>query len=280
MKKVVIPVVLSLIVSFNVTAQVKMPGASPLQTVKQEFGMGTIELNYSRPSAKGRRVFGDLVPDGKLWRTGANAATKITFSDPVEIGGKKIDTGTYVLYSIPAEENWDIILNKGLDNWGLDGYKETQDVVRFKITPIKTKTNTETFTMQFADVKPESCHLQLLWANKIINIPIVVDIKGKIKSQLEAALQTDKKPYWEAAQYYYEYEKNLAKALDNATKATAENPKAFWIFLYKAKIQKEMGDVKGALAASATSLSLSKEAGNDDYVRINEKLQKELKEEK
>lgn len=268
-----------IITSLNSFAQVKMPAPSPTQTIKQDFGLGNIEIIYSRPSAKGRTVFGDLVPNGKIWRTGANEATKIKFSDAVEIGGKKIDSGTYVLYSLPNEESWEIILNKGITNWGVDGYNENKDVIRFKIVPEKSKSNIETFTMQFEDIKAESCRLQLSWGNKIISIPIVTDIKSKIKAQIDAAMQSDKKPFWQAAQYYYEYEKNLPKALDNAGKAAAENPKAYWIFLYKARIQKDLGDIKGALATSGISLDLAKEAGNEDYVSMNKKLQKELKRE-
>jgi hypothetical protein len=255
--------------------QVQFPAPSPTQTIKQDFGLGKIEVVYSRPSAKGRKVFGDLVPYGKLWRTGANATTKISFTDAVEIGGKKLDSGTYVLYTIPAEESWEVIINKGL-NGGVESYKESEDVVRFKAMPTKAS-KTETFTMQFADVKPESCELQLMWENKAIAIPINTNVKEKIRKQIEAAMQTDKKPYWQAAQFYNEYEKNLSKALDNVTKAIETNPKAFWMFLYKARIQKEMGDTAGALATSQTSLELSKEAKNDDYVRMNEKLQKDLK---
>jgi len=262
----------------SVNAQVKMPSPSPTQTIRQDFGTGSIELVYSRPSAKGRKVFGDLVPDGKLWRTGANAATRVSFSHPVEIGGKKLDSGTYVLYTIPAEENWEVIINKGVKNSGIDGYKESEDVVRFKIEPLKTKTLVETFTMQFSDVKAESCKLQLMWENKVINIPIVTDIKEKIRTQIEAAMLTNNKPYWQAAQFYYEYEKNLPKALDNVSKAIEGNQKAYWMYLYKARIQKETGDTAGALASSAISLTLAKEANNNDYVKMNEKLQKELKE--
>ena len=261
----------------NSNAQVKMPAPSPTQTIKQDFGIGSIELTYSRPSAKGRKVFGDVVPDGKLWRTGANAATRISFSEPVEISGKKLDSGTYVLYTIPNQELWEIILNKGLKNSGVDGYKESEDVIRFKTEPSKNKSLVETFTMQFTDVKPESCNLQLMWENKIVNIPIAADFKEKVKTQIEAALLTDSKPYWQAAQFYNEYDKNLPKALENVSKAIEGNQKAFWMYLYKARIQKEMGDNAGALASSATSLTLAKEANNNDYVRMNEKLQKEIK---
>ena len=133
MKKILLSSIALTCLALLSTAQVKMPAPSPTQTVKQDFGIGTIELTYSRPSIKGRKIFGDLVPFNKLWRTGANAATKIVFSEPVEMGGKKVDTGTYVLYTIPGIDSWEVILNKGLKNWGTDGYKETEDVVRFKV---------------------------------------------------------------------------------------------------------------------------------------------------
>lgn len=277
MKKLIIASAVSAFMFIQgVSAQVKMPAPSPVQTIKQDFGVGSIELTYSRPGAKGRRVFGDLVPDGKLWRTGANAATRITFSDPVEIGGKKLDSGTYVLYTIPAEESWEVIINKGVKNWGIDGYKESEDVVRFKVVPAKVIPKVETFTMQFTDIKPDSCNLQLSWEKKSISIPITTNFKDKIRKQLDEALLTDKKPYWQAAQFFYEYDKNLSKALEYATKAAEENPKAFWIFIYKARIQKEMGDIGGALESSKISRDLAKEANNDDYVRMNDKFQKEL----
>lgn len=278
MKKIIVAaaIVSSLFIA-GVSAQVKMPAPSSTQTVKQDFGMGNIELTYSRPSAKGRKVFGNLVPSGKLWRTGANAATKIVFSDPVEIGGKKVDSGTYVLYTIPNEESWEIILNKGLKNWGIDGYKESEDVVHVTVVPVKTKTAVETFTMQFANIKPESCELQILWEKTTVTIPVTTDIKEKVRAQIDAAMKTDKKPYWQAAQFYNEYDKNSAKALENINKAIDENKKAFWMFLYKAKIQKEMGDVPGALESSKTSMELAKDAKNDDYVKMNVELQKELK---
>ena len=258
-------------------AQVKMPQPSPTQTIKQDFAMGNIELTYSRPGAKDRKIFGDLVPYNKLWRTGANGATLIKFSEPVEIKGKRVDTGTYALYTIPGMDTWEIILNKGVSNWGVDGYDEAADVIRVRVEPTKTNTKVETFTMQFAEIKPESCELHIMWEKTAVAIPITANIREKIKAQLEAALLTDKKPYWQAAQFYNEYEKNSAKALENATKATEENPKAFWIFLYKAKIQKEMGDKAGALVSAKKSLELATEAKNDDYIKMNQELIKKLK---
>ena len=277
MKKKILLFVAIVCYTLSSVAQVKMPQPSTTQTIKQEFGMGAIELTYSRPVAKGRKIYGDLVPYNKLWRTGANAATRITFTDPVEMGGKKVDTGTYVLYSIPGLDSWEIILNKGLNNWGTDGYKESEDVIHFRVEPIKAKANIETFTMQFTNVKPESCELHIMWAKTTVSIPITSNIKDRLRVQIEKAMQTDKKPYWQAAQFYNEYEHNQTKALENCTKAIEANNKAFWIYLYKAKIQKETGDKAGAKASALKSLELAKEAKNDDYVKMNEELLRKLK---
>ena len=259
------------------TAQVKMPAPSPTQTVKQEFGLGSIELTYSRPAAKGRKIFGDLVPFNKLWRTGANAATKISFTEPVEIGGKKLDTGTYVLYTIPGVDTWEVILNKGLKNWGIDGYKESEDVIRFNVAPSKNKKKVESFTMEFSDVKATTCTLDIKWEKTSVSIPIVASFLDKVRGQIDAAMKTDKKPYWQAAQFYNEYDKNLPLALENVTKAIDGNKEAFWMWLYKAKIQKEMGDNAGAMESSKKSMELATAAKNDDYVKMNKDLQKTLK---
>ena len=276
MKKITM-VLSSLLIAATMNAQVKMPAPSPGQTIKQDFALGTIEVKYNRPVAKGRKVFGDLVPFNKLWRTGANAATIIKFTDAVEIKGKRIDTGSYALYTIPGTDTWEIILNKGVTNWGVDGYKESEDVARFKVEPIKMSNKLESFTMQFAEVKAESCELQIMWEKTTVTIPINANIKDRIHSQIEAAMLTEKKPYWQAVQFYNEYEKNPTKALEYAGKAIEENPKAFWIWLYKARIEKETGDKKAAMESSKKSLELAKEAKNDDYVKMNEELQKTLK---
>lgn len=273
MKLSFIPFVIFLLLTECTTGQVRMPAPSTTQTIKQDFGISSIELTYSRPNAKGRRIFGDLVPWNKIWRTGANAATRIVFRDPVEIGGKKIDSGTYVLYTIPNQESWEIILNKGINNWGTDGYKDSLDICRFKVEPIKMKDKLETFTMQFTDVKAESCALHVMWEKTAVIIPISTNIKDKIRAQIEMAMMSDKKPYWQAAQFYYEYDQNLTKALENCNKAIEGNEKAYYMWIYKAKIQKEMGDNAGAIQSSNKSIELAKEAKNDDYIKLNKDLQ-------
>jgi hypothetical protein len=258
-------------------AQVKMPAPSPTQTIKQDFALGTIELTYSRPSAKGRTIIGDLVPYNKVWRTGANNATIIKFTDVVEIGGKKIDTGSYALYTIPGETNWEIILNKGTSNWGSTGYKESDDVIRFSVPSMKMKSTVETFTMQFADIKPESCELQLMWEKTAVAVPIKAVIKDRIRAGIEKAMTTDKKPYFAAAQFYREYDMNNKKALEAIKGAVADNPKAYYMWIYKAKIEKDLGDKAAAKASSEKSLELAKAEKNDDYVKMNEDFLKKLK---
>jgi hypothetical protein len=277
MKKICLTVLALAGLIMQSTAQVKMPAPSPTQTIKQDFGIGLIELTYSRPSIKGRKIYGDLVPYNKLWRTGANAATRLVFSEPVEIGGKKLDSGTYVFYTIPGMDSWDVILNKGLENWGTDGYKETQDVVHFKIEPMRMKNKLETFTMEFSDITAETCSLNIKWERTSVSIPLVANFKDKVRMQIEAAMKTDKKPYWQAAQFYNEYEKNLPLALDNVSKAIDENKEAFWMWIYKAKIQKDMGDMAGAMVSSKRSMELAAAAKNDDYVKMNKELQNTLK---
>ena len=172
MKKLVLSNLLAF-AFITVFAQVKMPAPSPTQIIKQDFGVGNIEVKYSRPSAKGRKVFGELVPYNKLWRTGANSATVIRFSEPVEINGKKIDTGSYALYSIPNVDYWDVILNKGISNSGVNGYMEADDVARCSLTCSGTKISTSAsgrtamrlaISEKYRDTPPKACMLNAWWS--------------------------------------------------------------------------------------------------------------------
>lgn len=254
-------------------SQIKMPAPSPTQKLIQEFSTGSIELTYSRPGIKGRSYLkenSDLAPLGKLWRTGANAATHIKFTDRVMMGGKLLDTGSYVLYTVPGKEYWEIVINKGLANWGTDGYSESADVNRFKVRAEKSGNETETFTMQFGNIKPESCDLDIMWGNTMVRIPMSVNAKDKIRAQVEKALGAESPNagvYSSAATFYYEWDKDLNKALTNVNKAIQANPKAFWLFLQQAKIQRDMGDKIAAKVSAEKTITLATEAKNDDYVK-------------
>jgi Protein of unknown function (DUF2911)/Tetratricopeptide repeat len=258
-------------------AQLKTPAPSTTQTIKQDFGLGNIELNYSRPGAKGRKIFGDLVPFGKVWRTGANGATTISFSDEVTIGAKKIPAGKYGLLSIPDKDNWTLIISKQLDVTSPAAYKAESDVVRVSVKPMAVKDRVETFTMQFADIKATSCELQIMWENTAVSLPVTTDVESKVMAQIDNLMNKDNRPYFNAAMYYLDNGKDLNQAVQWFDKAIEQNPKAFWVHHQRANALAKLGKKEDAKAAANKSIELAKEAKNDDYVKLNEKLLAELK---
>lgn len=273
MKKIVLSTIAIAATLFSV-AQVKFPAPSPTQTVKQDFGLGSVEVVYSRPALKGRKIVGKQDPYDQVWRTGANSATLIKFTEKVTIGGKLIDTGTYALYTIPRKTgDWDVMINKGVKNWGSNGYKETDDVVRFKAPFITIKKQkVENFTIQFADVLPESMNCELVWDNWKVVFPIATNVKDKLRAQIEKALQGEKKPYQQAANFYYEWDKDYAKALENANKGIEANAKSVSLPLLKAKILRDMGDKAGAKIAAEKCIELATAAKNDAMIQQAKEL--------
>lgn len=251
---------------------IKTPAASPTQTIKQDFGIGTIELSYSRPGIKGRKIYTDIAPAGQVWRTGANQATTLTFSDEVIIGGTKVPAGKYGLVSIPDKNEWTLILTKQLDVTSPAGYKQENDVVRVKAKPTTMATATETFTMQFANVKPASTELQLIWDNVAVNLPITTDVDKKVMSQIDQIMNKDNKPYFQAGLYYLESGKDIKQALTWLDKAAEQQPEAFWIHHQKANALVKLGRKEEAKQAAQKSMELAKKQNNADYVRLNEKL--------
>jgi len=214
----------------NATAQVRFPAPSPTQTIKQEFGLGAIEVVYSRPSAKGRKVFGDLVPYGNVWRTGANAATTIMFGDDVTIGDKKIPAGKYGLLTIPGENEWTVIITKQTDVTSPAAYKQDQDVVRVSVKPFQLPFSIETFTIGVGDITSDSCKLELMWDNVYVHVPITTDVDSKVMSQIKEIMGGDNHPYFQAALYYIEKGKDLNQAvtwLDKAIQQLLQSPDRF-----------------------------------------------------
>lgn len=277
MKKILLALVAVASIMTAQAQSIKTPAPSPTQTIKQDFALSSIEVNYSRPNMKGRTVFGDLAPYGKLWRTGANAATKVTFGEDVTVGGVAVKAGTYVLYTVPNKDEWEVIFNKGLGNWGIDGYKKEEDVARFKVKPLALTSSVETFTIQLGNVTPATADIQVSWEKTQINIPVAADIDSKISKSIDAAMNVDNRPYFQAASYYFETGKDLKQALAWTNKAIENSPKAFWMVHLKAKILAKMGDKAAAVTAANQSIVLAKEAKNDDYVALNEKLIATLK---
>ncbi len=259
--------------------QLKVPAPSPTQTLKQNFGLGDITIEYSRPGVKGRVIFGDVVPFGKIWRTGANSTTKITFSDDVKLEGKAVAAGTYGLYTMPDKESWTVMLYKDLTLGGnVADYKPENEVLRFTVKPSTLANKVESFTMNIADITPSTANIELCWDKTRAAINVTTDIDTKVMKNIETAMSPDdKRPYFQAASYYYETDKDLAKALEWANKAIEQSPKAFYVVHLKAKIQMKQKDFKGAIASAEQSITLARDAKNDDYVKLNEKLIAEAK---
>lgn len=256
--------------------QLNTPQPSPTQTVKQNFGVGNIELSYSRPSAKGRKVFGDLVPYDKVWRTGANNATVLTFSEDVTIGGVAVKAGKYGLLSIPNDGDWMLIITKDVNVNSPALYKQENDVVRLPAKTSKLKEKVETFTIQFANITNSTCDVELSWDATKVVLPISTNTDGKVMAQIENVFNKDTKPYYAAASYYYENGKDLVQAKEWANKAVAANPKAYWVVLLQARIFEKLGEKDAAKEACGKVVELANEAKNDDYVKMAKELMSKL----
>ncbi len=252
--------------------QLRIPSPSPTETVKQDFGLSTIELSYSRPGMKGRKIFGDLVPYGKVWRTGANQATTITFGDDVTIGDVKVPAGKYGLLTVPGPDEWSFIITRQLDVTSPAAYKIDQDLVRVKVRAQEFPFPIESFSILFSNITPTSCDLALLWDKTLVALPIKTDIDAKIMAQIDKAQTGDSFPYYTAAFYYLENKKDLNRAEEWFTKAAQQNPTGFFIFYQKARCEAKLGRKKDAVASAQKSIELAKQAKNDDYVALNEKL--------
>jgi hypothetical protein len=270
MKKILM-MTLVLGMMFNSYGQgIKIPAPSPGQTIKQDFSLSAIEVVYSRPVIKGRKIFGDIVPFGKLWRTGANSPTKFTFGEDVKVAGQSLKAGTYQVMSIPSEKSWVIIFSKGTN--GVFNYNASEDVLKVTVASTTLASSVESFSIQFSDVSTNKLNIQMAWEKTSVSIPVETDVDAKIMSSIDRAMNVDSKPYFESASYYFETGRDIKKALEWATKAAEANPTAYWVFHLKAKIQVKTGDKVGAKATALKSIELAKAGKNDDYVALNQKL--------
>jgi hypothetical protein len=260
------------------TPKVEFPAASPACTLKQHVGLTDIEIDYSRPSVKGRDIFGGLVPYGQVWRTGANQATKIIFSTPVKLNGTEVPAGTYALMSIPGKDEWTIIINKGAEQWGAYKYDEKADVARIKATPIKIDRSIDTLAIDIGEIKDDSSVLKIVWDKTIVPVKLEVNYVDKLTSEIEAVMASDekKKPYFQAAQFYYNHGLDLKKAKTWVDAAVAERDAHFVVYL-KAEILAKLGDKEGAIAAAKHSSELAEKANDPGYVKLNADLIASLK---
>lgn len=249
------------------------PQPSSTQTIIQDFGLGKIKLVYSRPNVKGRKIFGGMEPYGTVWRTGANSATVIKFTDDVTMDGHKIPAGEYGLFSIPGENEWTIIINKQPNQWGAYTYKQSDDFIRFTVKTEHLAALTETMTLNFTDVTPTNCNLQMRWEHSGFTIHLTTDIDAKVMARIDSAMKTDKKPYYDALIYYYNNNKDMKQALAWANEL--EKDKDFPPFvpkLWKARILLRLGDKAAAIATAQQGAKFAADMKTTEYVRLNNEV--------
>ena len=238
--------------------QLKLPALSPNAKISQDFSVSNIEISYSRPSMRGRKIFGEVVPFGKVWRTGANSATKIKIGEDMEIGGQKVKAGEYAIYTIPGKDKWEVILNSGTGNWGTDGYAKDADLARFTVKPSSIEGNCQTFTIMITDITFTTCKIEMVWEKTKIVIPVVAHNADHIDMNIDNAINHPAPiPYFSAANYYYETNQKTEMAKMYVDKAVAQDPKAFYMWLLKARIEKRLGNKEEAIAAAKKSMELA-----------------------
>lgn len=258
----------------NANAQkINIPAPSPLATVAQSFGLGEIKIVYSRPSARGRGIFGKLVPFDKVWRTGANSTTQITFTDNVTIEGQKVKAGTYGIYTIPHQDSWEVMLYSDLELGGnVAYYKKENELFRFKVKAMKLPVKIETFTIGIGNITATSSNLELMWENTYVSLKITTKIDDKIMKSIDASMKSDNPSYFQAAKYYYKHGKDLNKALVWIKKAVKKNPEAFYMIYVKAQIEYKLGDKEAGLKSATETIKLAKKVKYDHYVMLGKEL--------
>jgi len=253
-------------------AQVETPQPSPSGKISQKVGLADVTLEFSRPSARERVIFGDLVQYNDMWRLGANASTKITISQDATIGGVNVPKGTYSMFAIPQANEWTIIINKNTDLWGVDGYEENQDVARFSAPVTRISEKVETLTFDIGALTDNGGKIFISWENVRCNININFDTDSRVMASIKKTMDGPSAgDFYQAAGYYLSNNKDLKVALEWIDKAIAKNGEKFWYLRRKALIQAGLGDFKGAVATATRSTEVAKTEGNTDYPRMNDK---------
>jgi len=267
---------LAFCLSVSMNAQVKTPAPSPRAVVKQTVGLTEVEVEYNRPSARGRAVFGDLVPFGRMWRTGANLNSMISFGDDVTIDGKKLPKGKYAIFTIPRADMWDVFFYTDTQNWGVpEKWDESKVALSLKVKPETLSRAVESFTISINNLENDFAHLELMWEKMLIAIKFEVPTRDLALNNIKRALAGPSfSDFYSAAQFYYSSNIETAKALeyvnqaiDMVTKERGEAP--FWYLRLKSLIQARNGDRKGAIETARQSLASAEKVGNQDYIKMN-----------
>ena len=276
MKKTVFTILVLSIALFTTNtlqAQIQTPAPSPGAKLEQTVGLTDISIAYSRPAKKGRELFVEVEKWGKPWRTGANASSKITFSDDVKIEGKDVPAGTYAIYSIPDMKNWTVMLYKDLKLGGnMSEYKDSEELIRFTVPTIVMDEEMENFAFLIDEIKSNSATIGFAWGKYYVPFKVEVEVDATVMAAIESTMNgPSRNDYYQSARYYYNTDKDLKQALAWAKKANEMEAK-YWQLRLEAQIQAKLGDKKRAVAKLAESSAAAKEAGNNDYAEANEKM--------
>lgn len=259
--------------SFTAQSQVKVPAPSPESTVEQVVGLTEFSVNYSRPSVKGREIFGGLVPFNEMWRTGANGSTDIQFNTDIQFGDTPVKAGKYSIYTYPGESSWRVLLYSDTEVWGTpgDSFDQAKVVAQTTVQPQSLSPKMETFTILFDQLRNNGADLVIAWDDTVLSIPLTVDSRSVVQKSIDETLSgPSANDYHSAASFYYEEEIDLNKALEWSKKATSMNENAFWMLKLQSEIQAKLGDYDAAIATANKSKAAAQKAGNDQYVQFND----------
>jgi hypothetical protein len=273
MKKLIFSLLLTVACSFGALAQIQTPAASPEQTLTQSVGLSSVTVQYSRPAMRGRTIFGDLVPMDKLWRTGANKNSLVTFESDATVGGSPLKAGTYALYTVPSKDEWTVYFYTDTENWGLPKpWDENKIAAVYKVKAQSLDSSVESFTITIDKVTDSGAHLTISWENTSVAIPFGFDTESAVMQTIERTMNGPAAgDYYQAAVYYLNADKDINKAKTWIDKAIAMSEPAYWYYRQKALIYAKSGDKKGAIAAAERSMELAQAAGSQDYVAMNKK---------
>lgn len=278
MKKIAISLFV-LAISYAVNAQIETPAPSPFSKLEQKVGLTDITVEYSRPGVKGRKIFGDLEEYGKIWRTGANQNTKITFNTDVTVDGQPLKKGTYALYTKPRENTWEILFYTDSNNWGTPKvWDENKVALKTVVTPQEMSMLVETFTISIDDITNNNAVIGLLWENTYVPIPFAVPTEKMVVANIEKKMAGPSAgDYYASAVYFLEADKDIKQAqiwIDKAIEMTSNKP-LFYYLRQQSLIHAKAGNKKGAIAAAKESIKYAKIANNDAYVKMNQVSLKE-----
>ena len=261
-------------------AKVQAPQPSPFSKIEQKVGLTDVTVEYSRPGMKGRTIYGDLVPYGKVWRTGANANTKVTFSTDVTIGDQNVKAGTYAVYTKPNKKSWEVMLYSDSKNWGNPSkWDDAKVVAKATVEILKMPMKIETFTITIDDITNNSALFGILWEDVYVGLPITVPTDKAVMASIEEVMKgkPNARAYFDAAVYYKTANKDVNKAMtwvDKAIEMSKEDPK-FWMLRQQSLIHAKAGKTASAIAAAKKSLELAIKAKNNDYIKMNKASLKE-----